>query len=208
MILCNHCERFVSDTEEPTLHWLIMFDPEEAANVVSALVLGPSGYSTRPCKKVIDAVPPAESGIFFFPKHCVELFGTPLHWAVRVQNIRLVELLINLGANINVRWSGYNRFDSGVSAPSLPNTSPFDIAVAFHLPEIVEILPDNGAERTLGGPLKRFIVLSIVLAWPALRYHDTSFMVQTTEMLLKRSFVFWSDGASLLLKQTLMATIL
>lgn len=154
MILCNHCERFVSDTEEPTpLHWLIMFDPEEAAKVVSALVLGPSGYSTRPCKKVIDAVPPAESGIFFFPEHCAELFGTPLHWAVRVQNIRLVELIINLGANINVRWSGYNRFGYGVSAPSLPNTSPLDFAVAFHLPEIVEILPDNGAERTLGGAL-------------------------------------------------------
>ena len=152
MILCNRCDRFVSDTEEPTpLHWLIMFDLEEAAKVVSALVLGPSGYSTRPCKKVIDAVPPAESGIFFFPEHCAELFGTPLHWAVRVQNIRLVELLTNLSANINVCWSGYNRFDSGVSAPSLPNTSLLDFAVAFHLPEIDEILPDNGAERTLRG---------------------------------------------------------
>ena len=127
-----------------------MFDPGEAAKVASPLVLWPSGHSTGPCKEVIDAIPPAGNGIFFFPEHCAELFGTLLPWAVRVRNIRLVELLINLGANINVRWSGYNRFDSGVSAPSLPNTSALDIAVGFYLREIVEILLDNGAEWTGG----------------------------------------------------------
>jgi ankyrin repeat protein len=148
--LCSYCKTFVLNADEPNpLHWLIMFDDETVGRVSYALVSGSHGQP-GPCQLYINAAPKAGRGIFFHPEHCMELFGTPMHWAVRTRNLKLVLILEELGADINIRWSGSQRFSTDVPRPALPNLSPLDIAVAFHLSEITAELLDLGAERSGG----------------------------------------------------------
>lgn len=149
--ICHYCKRFVPDLEMPSpLHWLVMIDDQHAEDVGSALVLGISGDGDGPCKDLLNYVPTAGPGILYFPEHCVEFFGTPLHWAVRARSPRLVQLLARYGADVNFRWSGHKVFSSDVPRPRLPNLSPLDIAVEFHLPEIAQLLVELGAEISGG----------------------------------------------------------
>ena len=146
MLLCGHLECLDPDPAQPTpLHWLMMFDPEEIERVGFALVLGAGGHSAGPCKKFVDTMPAIGTDIFFLEEHCADFFGAPLHWAVRARNLQLVKLLIHLGANISIRWNGHDELYAGISRGVLPNFSPLDLAIAYHLPEIVELLLDAGA---------------------------------------------------------------
>ena len=149
--ICHYCKHFVPDHEVPSpLHWLIMIDDDHAEAVCSALVLGISGDRDGPCRDFLNYVPTAGQGVFYFPEHCAEFFGAPLHWAVRARSPRLVQLLARLGADVNFRWSGRKSFSSDVRGVGLPNLSPLDIAVQFHLPEIVQLLVGLGAEMSGG----------------------------------------------------------
>ncbi|KAL6722381.1 hypothetical protein ACLMJK_001488 [Lecanora helva] len=151
VLLCYHCKEFIPDSELPTpLHWLIMFEDQHVDHVASALVLGAQENSPGPCSTQLNDFPISGHGVFFFAEHCAEFFGTPLHWAVRARRPKLVEALVRLGADINKRWSGPKRFSSDVSRPSLPYLSPLDLAAVFHLPEIIKILLDLGAEVSGG----------------------------------------------------------
>ena len=151
MLLCRFCKSFVADPEIPNpLHWLVMFDDQDVQKVGTTLVLGVSDDMAGPCRQHINGVPSAGRGVFYFAEHCAEFFGTPLHWAVRARNSKLVQLLVKLGADVNIRWNGPKRFSSDVSGPSLPSLSPLDIAVAFHLPEVAELLIELGADLSGG----------------------------------------------------------
>jgi ankyrin repeat protein len=151
--LCNSLETFTPDSEKPSpLHWLIMFSDEIAEMLASALITG-SSKRPGPCQACTNTFPSAGTGIFFHPEHCMDLFGTPLHWAVRTRNLKLVQTLITLGANINARWAGPQTWHSDVQKPLGLAMSPLDVAVGFHLPEIVAELLDLGAEISGGSPL-------------------------------------------------------
>lgn len=151
MLICQHCKRFISDPGLPSpLHWLIVFDEQHVEDVASALVRGLPGDPAGPCKDHMNYVPSAGHGVFYFPEHCAEFYGSPLHWAVRARNLKLVRLLVRLGADINSRWSGPKRFSSDASRPGLPYLSPLDIAVLYHLPEVTQTLIELGADLSGG----------------------------------------------------------
>ena len=146
MLLLSRCKHFVVDELSPSpLHWLIMFDYKEAEELATILITGSPGGSDSPiglCNSQIDFVPALGSDITYMPEHCLELAGTPLHWAVRTRNLKLVQLLIRLGANMQLLVS----YDSTVSTVEFSRSSHLDalgIAIAFHFPEIVEYLMEH-----------------------------------------------------------------
>ncbi|KAG4433058.1 hypothetical protein IFR05_011452 [Cadophora sp. M221] len=148
--LCGSLETFIPDDEKPSpLHRLVNFSDESIETLASALITG-STERPGPCRAHINTFPTTGTGIFFYPEHCMELFGTPLHWAVRTRNLKLVQILITLGADINARWTGSRTWESDVEKPLWLAISPLDVAVCFHLPEIVAELLDRGAERSGG----------------------------------------------------------
>lgn len=141
---------FISVEGSPTpLHWLISFEPMAAASLAGLLVNG-TNYTNVPqgiCKHLLNV--PVDEPIKF-PEHAMALFGTPLHWAVRVGSLALVKALVSLGADINARC--FPRFES-ITDPSwghMPYQSPLDIAAMFHHAQIVDYLLQEGA-HTSGG---------------------------------------------------------
>lgn len=127
------------DHDQPNaLHWLIMFNGFEAAELLD-LIVSPS--QNRLLLEQGSGKP------LYFPSQCIELFGTPLHWAVRTGNSDLVSLLIKHGADINARWK--SRVPKS-SEPPLgryqPSFSPLDLAVAYHFADIVQMLLGHGGE--------------------------------------------------------------
>ena len=145
-LLCAYCKHFVVHPERPNpLHWLIMFDSENSAKLGNALVFGSSGHAAGPCKEHINNMPKVGAGSLYLPQHCAEFIGTPLHWAVRARNLRLVQIMIGFGADVNAVCDGPPRFSSDVSGAITFSMTPLDIAVAFHLPEIAETLLHCGA---------------------------------------------------------------
>ncbi|KAI2468565.1 ankyrin [Annulohypoxylon bovei var. microspora] len=146
--LCQQCSSFVLDPSQPTpVHWLIMFNDREAEELSSALI-GKSEKDHGPCRGCLDICPPSTLQDSLLPEHCLTLGGSPLHWAVQARNSSLVRILIRLGANMNTYWAVSTRTTADGQSPEM---SPLDVAVELHLPEIVKILLDSGAEvsRTL-----------------------------------------------------------
>ncbi|KAL8710938.1 MAG: hypothetical protein Q9220_004537 [cf. Caloplaca sp. 1 TL-2023] len=147
MELLRYCKTYVTDSETPTpLHWLIMFEPEDAKKVLKALVSGDALHPLGLCNHLLDSAPAAGDGVFYLPDHCLELFGTPLHWATRTRNTQLVRDLCNFGADINARWRPDPPIYGDITKPTLPPLSALDIAVQYHLSDVVETLLDLGAQ--------------------------------------------------------------
>jgi hypothetical protein len=140
MELCIQCKDFAPDLSKPTpVHWLIMFDDREAELLGKALVVGSPSHHPGPCRDYLDSSPTEGHGVTFISEHCLELVGSPLHWAVRTRNDSLVRLLNTLGADLNVRWGNPAR--TAADEPN-PELSPLDVAVQFHLPDMVQTLLD------------------------------------------------------------------
>ena len=153
-LICAHCDKlFYDERLINPLHWLIMFEESEVVSVAKALICGTSADQAGLCRAYINSIPTAEPGTLFIPEHCLELFGTPLHWAVRTRNLKLVEILVELGADINARTGIPEFMVTYFHRPQRPSLSPLDVAVAFHLPEIVARLLDLGAKWQGGGRL-------------------------------------------------------
>ncbi|KAL1631908.1 hypothetical protein SLS56_004113 [Neofusicoccum ribis] len=153
---------FPNSFEEPNpLHWLISFKEDEALTLARLLINGsPTSLSRNGiCAKLIDS---EVEETMSFPEHAMELFGTPLHWAVRAGNLALVQELVRLGANVNVRWDAgriYHFEPRQIHAPSL---SPIDLATVFHYPRIVNFLIEEGAETFGGEWLKEHSIFHLV----------------------------------------------
>ena len=149
-VLALNCSRLnISEATASPLHWLIMFPPVQAS-VLLDILLGPRSNSIfaeqKPlCQDFLDYMPDTENGGFYFPEHCLQLLGTPLHWAIRTRNLGLVEGLLDYGADINQRLTGPQRFSGDVVNFSEPWATPLDLAVRFHMPEIVDFLLSKSA---------------------------------------------------------------
>ncbi|KAL9094148.1 MAG: hypothetical protein Q9165_003563 [Trypethelium subeluteriae] len=141
--LAPRCPSFKHNGESATpLHWLIMFDEKKACALARLLVNGSSGKPGL-CRMFLNAIPRQNA---WLPEHCLELFGTPLHWAVRARNLPLVKTLIELGADVNLRWSDVQTLFHEPRSTKLPSFSPLDVAAMYHCPEITETLLEHQAE--------------------------------------------------------------
>lgn len=73
---CSHAT-FESNQLSP-LHWLIMFNEDEAENLAKLLILGSARVvdnANGVCKGMINAMPPAGGEPRTFPEHCLQLVG-------------------------------------------------------------------------------------------------------------------------------------
>lgn len=143
MLLANQCRVFVHDNNsEPTaLHWLIMFDADECDRLARLLVLGSPGTtheSNGLCKTLINEIPPIGSEPTRFPMHCLQLSGSPLHWAVATRNLPLVKLLVELGANPIISQPESLSSEITSSDDDLSGLTPLQLATHYHLFEIVD----------------------------------------------------------------------
>lgn len=137
MALIPHLRSFKAKPGEPNpLHWLISFNSDEAVILARLLIQGsPNAELTKGiCASLIDDFNDEST---FFPEHCMELFGTPLHWAVRTQNLLLVQEFVKLGARIDSVAMSMTVVDE---VPLQAEYSPLDLAVIFHMPEMVRYL--------------------------------------------------------------------
>ncbi len=143
-LLSAYCPQFEDQPRDPTpLHWLIMFNEDEARQLAVLLAHGSiaeSGRADGICNNVVNAVPSPGSEPHTFPEHCLQLAGSPLHWAVGVHNLPLVRLLVGLGADIHQRWSSTRAPENDYPSHQRPSCTPFELAIALHLPEIVDSL--------------------------------------------------------------------
>ncbi|KAI0387559.1 hypothetical protein F5Y04DRAFT_274412 [Hypomontagnella monticulosa] len=121
-------------------HWLIVFEDISQIRMLLDLIIQRGGNLRELLSRSCESP-------FYVPHHCMELIGTPLHWAVRTGNSDLVSLLISYGADVNVRWR--SRAPLSFEPPLgkyKPSFSPLDVAVAYHLADIIDILLRKGAE--------------------------------------------------------------
>lgn len=133
---------FESSRSSP-LHWLIMFKEDEAEYLAKLLVRGPARVVDNVnavSEGMINAMPPAGSEPTFFPEHCLQLVGSPLHWAVGTRNLPLVLLLLRFGADIHQRWSFTRAPENDYPSQLRPSCTPLELAIELHLPEIIDAL--------------------------------------------------------------------
>lgn len=130
------------------LHWLIMFEADQAKELLEISFANERKATSS--KILLDQ----ESGpLLYFPNLSLELFGTPLHWAVRTGNIDLVALFIDYGADINKVWQGnlVSQGESSLSSGDAPVGSitflftPLELAVTHHFSDIAELLLQKGS---------------------------------------------------------------
>lgn len=143
-ILASMCLQYIGRFGEPNpLHWLIMFPLEQAQLMAKLLVLGPEGNSSRSGGICFHCLNARTSCSVFLPEHCMELLGTPLHWAVRSRNLEIVRTLLDLGADMTSRCKVRARIVGEPPSVARINYNPLDIALEYHLYEIADILLDR-----------------------------------------------------------------
>lgn len=135
------------------MHWLIMFDHEKARELLD-LILGhiaADAADAQECNTVTftqflrqDSGPP-----LLFPSLCLELCGTPLHWAVRTGHIGVVSLLLQHGADIDQLWQYEVRPRNDAPTEYFrPSFTALDVAVSYHFADLVTLLLDRGSKTT------------------------------------------------------------
>ena len=194
-LLASRCPPLQYDEDGPSpLHWLIMFSQHEAKQLATLLVLGSSDDvedANGICKDMINAMPRSGSEPNTFPEHCLQLVGSPLHWAVGARNLPLVTFLVKLGASIHLRWSHTRAPQNDYSDRQRPGSTPFELAIACHLPEIcdalwkstpgsrqVELLESSTMLHSIGKPALPFLRYIIHGANHVQALRDTIGMLQ------------------------------
>jgi ankyrin repeat protein len=148
--LISLCGEFPCGYAPNPLHWLVMFPHEEVKFLLDLLIFGLTSVQDQErgiCRTVLNA---SCVKIINLPEYCIDLFGTPLHFAVRCGFHDLVADLIRHDADVKRRW------ETGLIPPSdsrlvrHPSFSPLDLAVTHHLADIVQLLLEANAS-TYGG---------------------------------------------------------
>lgn len=149
-LLARHCNDLsYMDPKIPNaLHWLILFSQEEALDLLQTLVSGPKETAKESRLEAIQSLLAAEHEqlTVVLPHRCMELRGTPLHWAVIAGYKDLVAEYLRLGVDVNARnqWRKISHEDGYTE--HIPSLSPLDLAVAGHHSKIVELLLDHSSE--------------------------------------------------------------
>ncbi|KAL2673769.1 hypothetical protein Neosp_012213 [[Neocosmospora] mangrovei] len=154
MLLAQHCtDIYTIDTEKPNpFHWLIMFGQEEAIKVLETVASSQTKETEKKFHlKAIRSLLKAEHDMtVLLPHRCLELRGTPLHWAIMAGYKDLVEAYLRLGADVNKRTNSRTTQHQDGYREHYPSFSPLDVAAACHFPEIVKLLLDHESEVSGG----------------------------------------------------------
>ncbi|KAG5660855.1 hypothetical protein KAF25_002498 [Fusarium avenaceum] len=154
MVLAKHCADLsaVDDQIPNYLHWLIMFNEREACDLLKLISTSSNGGTDAIKLDGIQRLLATEHEnlTVMLPHRCVELRGTPVHWAVTAGYCDLVADFLCLGADVNLRTKWRKTPHQDGFTEHVPSLSPLDLAVAGHHHMIVELLLDNGSE-TYGG---------------------------------------------------------
>jgi len=155
MLLSSHCKQILDEESVPSpLHRLFMFNDDEAKQLATALLFGSSkDHETANviCKNVIDVMSRPDIQSIFLPEHCLQLTWSPLHWAVWTRNLSVVSILIEIGADLHLSRPG-NSLPVNYPEHHLFSCTPFELAVALHLPEICDTIW-KGTSRSRKGTL-------------------------------------------------------
>ncbi|KAI0879575.1 hypothetical protein GGS24DRAFT_3015 [Hypoxylon argillaceum] len=147
--LLPRCLAPSSENGQPNIfHWLIQFNDMQLAIVMKSIRDHQSQGNLLDLPKILQQ----DSGpALYVPNHCMELQGTPLHWAVRTGHSTLVKMLIQLDANVDLRCKSRAPMSYEPKLRTYqPSFSPLDIAVAYHLGDIVELLLSHGSKPSGG----------------------------------------------------------
>lgn len=144
------CGEFPCEYAPNPLHWLIMFPYDEARVLLDLLIFGSTSVQDQQRGVCRTALNTSCVRMINLPKYCIDLFGTPLHFAVRCGFQDLVHSFIRYGADVNKRWEARLIPTSDGHFVRYPSFSPLDIAVTYHLADIVQLLLEAGA-ITYGG---------------------------------------------------------
>lgn len=150
MLLAQHCtDIYTIDTNKPNpFHWLIMFSPEAAIRVLDTVVSSPTTEAEKKfhLKSIRSLLNAQHDMNVLLPHRCLELRGTPLHWAIMAGYIGLVEAFLRLGADVNKRNNSRKTQHQDGYQEHHPSLSPLDVAASCHFPQIVKLLLDHGSE--------------------------------------------------------------
>jgi ankyrin repeat protein len=144
------CGEFPSDSAPNPLHWLVIFPYKEAKILLDLLIYNSTSIQDQQrgiCRTALNA---SCVQMVNLPEYCMDLFGTPLHFAVRCGFKNLVSDLIRYGADVNKRWEARLVPTSDGRSVRYPSFGPLDIAVTYHLADIVQLLLETNA-TTYGG---------------------------------------------------------
>ncbi|CAN9421033.1 unnamed protein product [Alternaria alternata] len=211
--LAAMCVQFIGPRGEPTpLHWLIMFPPDEADHLARLLISGSAededeSLRLNLCKCFNDSYPQTRSTIggichnlvnaqtdggVYLPEHCLELIGTPLHWAVRCNNLRLVRTLLTLGADLSTRCKVRNRQLGEPTSSVSFNYSPLDIAIEFHLYEIVTEILDRTQHNEVPMEIGASLIARTTTTWSRFVIHGASYQFAIRSTIRALQKVGWA----------------
>ena len=93
-----------------------------------------------PCRNCISHQSTANDGVTFLAEHCLDLRGTPLHWAARVGSAPLVQVLVELGADVNAPWQCPKKPDGAATVAEMYQVTALDVAVCYHFADVLKAL--------------------------------------------------------------------
>ncbi|KAM0490739.1 hypothetical protein ACHAP8_011284 [Fusarium lateritium] len=148
-VIGQHCENisYMDPNLPNALHWLIIFSQKEALELLTVIVSGSAEIDKAKRLEAVRALLTAEHEKVnvCLPHRCLELRGSPLHWAVIAGYKELVEQYLKLGADVNMRTLWRKTTHEDGYEEHTPSLSPLDLAVAGHHHKIVKILLDHGS---------------------------------------------------------------
>ncbi|KAI8676083.1 Protein kinase domain-containing protein [Fusarium sp. Ph1] len=150
MLLAQYCTDIstIDKTKPNPFHWLIMFSPEEAIKIFKTAVSSPTNETDKKShleaiRSLLDA---EHDDTVLLPHRCLELRGTPLHWAIMAGYKGLVEAFLSHGADVNRRNAPRRTEHQDGWKVDHPCLSPLDVAGACHSPQMVQLLLSHGAK--------------------------------------------------------------
>ncbi|KAL2827724.1 ankyrin repeat protein [Aspergillus cavernicola] len=147
-------------TKVSALHWLFML-PETLIRPIAAQLISAGADANAVIHPMIaenSDDSPQRMQILHYPFELPQ--GTPLHWASFFRNVPAVDALINIGANVNATYHG---FDNA--------TTPLALAAWFGDLEVAECLIKHGADGTLTHSKGQNTLHSMTAYYPKLYGH-------------------------------------
>lgn len=137
--------------ERPSmLHWVVAMPSKDLSRLVSVLLMPEDDTFSKARMRLFEEYSP---DVLQVAEMNADLFGTPLHWAVRCGNLELVKILLDAGADIDARWRKTTLRTNGLISRYALSYSALDVATQWHYSEIVQLLLERGA-KVYGGILR------------------------------------------------------